>query len=125
MLRARVLAALIGLLLVTVLSAFFVVSGAVLRPLILSLNAERAEIAAFIVDEAEEADEVEARLYRLARLMHVQVEVFDRLPGHRRRRHRRQRRTPRWMREMMTLRRGLRRIQLKSIWIPTRTTMSC
>ena len=95
MLQARVLTAHILLLLVTVLGAFFLVSGGVLRPLIVSLNDERTELAVFLVNQAEEAPDVERRLKRLARLVQIKVEVFDHIPPRSRRHLRRARR--RWV----------------------------
>lgn len=80
MLRARVLAAHVGLLLFTLLGAFFLVSGAVLHPLIVSLNDERTDLAVYLVDEAEEAPDPERRLRRLARIVHLEVDFFDEMP---------------------------------------------
>ena len=80
MLRARVLAAHLGLLVFTVLGAFLLVSGAVLRPLIVSLNDERTELAVYLVDQAEEAADPERRLRTLARMVQLEVEFFDDMP---------------------------------------------
>ncbi|MFT4977875.1 MAG: signal transduction histidine kinase [Myxococcota bacterium] len=92
MLRARVLASLIGLLVLTVLGAFILVAGAVLQPLISNLNDERAEVAVFMVDQAEEAADPERRLQTLARIVQVQVQVYEELPRYRRHLLRRSRR---------------------------------
>jgi len=91
MLRARVLGALVGLLLLTVTSAFALVHVGVLRPLIANLNDERAEIAVFIVDQAEQGRGVERRLSALARRAQINVQLYEELPDRSRRRLRRAR----------------------------------
>lgn len=80
MLRTRVLFANIVLLLLTIFGAFVVISTMVLRPMITSLNEERAELAVYLIEQAEQAPNVERRLNVLARRVRLQAQVLDELP---------------------------------------------
>lgn len=73
-LRERLFIALAGLLLVTVLAAWTLTTGAVLRPLFDELRAERVEMAVYIAKELEEAPDPDARAEALSEELAVRLE---------------------------------------------------
>jgi len=73
-LRERLFIALAGLLLVTVLAAWTLTTGAVLRPLFAELRAERVEMAVYIAKELEEAEDPDARAEALSQELAVRLE---------------------------------------------------
>ena len=77
-LRGRLFLALGGLLLVTVLAAWTLTTGAVLRPLLDELRAERIEIAVYIAKELEGAADPEVRAAALSDELKVRLEPAPR-----------------------------------------------
>ncbi|MEL6343226.1 MAG: ATP-binding protein [Myxococcota bacterium] len=72
------LAALIGLLMLTMFGAFLIVRGVVLAPLIGNLNRERTSVALFISEQIERADDLEARAASLSEETGVVIEIRTR-----------------------------------------------
>lgn len=77
-LRGRLFLALGGLLLVTVLAAWTLTTGAVLRPLLDELRAERIEMAVYIAKELEGAADPEVRAAALSDELKVRLEPAPR-----------------------------------------------
>ncbi len=77
-LQARVVLGVVGLLVGTVLLAWLVAGGAILRPLIGALSDERADAAAYIAREVRAADNPRQRAQELEEELGVQLRVVDR-----------------------------------------------
>lgn len=80
-LRARVFGALSALLALTVLGAWLIVAGAVLRPMTRALLEERADLAVFIADRAAEAPDPDAEARRLASALGLEARVLPERPA--------------------------------------------
>ncbi len=83
-LHARVVLGVVGLLVATVLLAWLVAGGAILRPLLGALSDERADAAAYIAREVQAADSPRQRARELADELGVQLRLVEGMP----RRHR-------------------------------------
>ncbi len=81
-LRLRVLLGVAGLLLMTVLAAWILAGGAILRPLLGELVDERADTAAYIAREVQAADDPVHRARELSRELGVRMRLTDALPDH-------------------------------------------
>ncbi len=79
-LRFRVALTLAVITLSTILVAWVMVAGGVLRPLIGELNSERMDIAVYVAKEVEQAEDPRARVKELTKELHIEVGVGPRPP---------------------------------------------
>lgn len=78
--RARVFGALSALLALTVLSAWVIVAGAVLRPMTRALMEERADVAVFVAERAAASTDPDATARDLAAELGFKARVMAELP---------------------------------------------
>lgn len=80
-LRPRVLGALAGLLLLTVLGAWLLAFAEVLRPLMGQLVMDRVDLTLFVMNEIEESAQPARRAEELAQKLHAEVRISPEPPG--------------------------------------------
>ena len=79
-LRSRVTRTIVGLLLLTVIGAWALAWGVVMRPLVAALALERVDVALYIADEVVASPVPPARARELGRAMGVRVDLLPEVP---------------------------------------------